>query len=134
MADSLRLVLQAVEQLLKADAGIAAIIGDRVTSSPYGNILYPYMMISGTTQPWTSASFSGMQHTIRVQAFSKELKVGQVLKLRELVYALLHRQESTLTVAGHTVVLLEFDGLADCFPEGDGKTWQSVIEFNIVIQ
>lgn len=134
MADSLRLVLQAVEQVLKADAGITAIIADRVTAAPSGNMLYPYIMVSGTSNPFSSSSFSGMQHTIRVQAFSKELKVGQVLRLRELVHNLLHRQENTLTVAGHTVVLLEYDGLADCFPEGDGKTWQSVIEFKIVVQ
>lgn len=134
MSDTLRLTMQSVETTLKDSAAIDAIVDGRITAAPDGAQVYPYIMVSGESLPWNTASFSGMQHRIRVQAFSRELKPGQVLKLRELVYAALHRQESSLSVAGHTVVLSEYDGLADCFPEGDGKTWQSVIEFNIVIQ
>jgi hypothetical protein len=134
VSDTLRLTLQAVETSLKANTDITGLVGTRVTAAPDGALEYPYIMVSGESLPWNTASFNGMQHRIRVQAFSRELKPGQVLKLRELVYAVLHRQEGSLSVAGHTVVLSEYDGLADCFPEGDGKTWQSVIEFNIVIQ
>ena len=134
MSDTLRLTLQAVEAVLKADSAIDALVDGRITAAPDGAQVYPYMMISGTSNPWNTASYSGMAHTIRVQAFSRELKPGQVLTLRERIYALLHRQDSALSVAGHSVVLSEHDGLADCFPEGDGKTWQSVIDFRIVIQ
>ena len=134
MSDTLRLTLQAVEAVLKADSTIDGLVDGRITAAPDGAMVYPYIMVSGTSMPWNTASYSGMEHTIRVQAFSRELKPGQVLALRERFYALLHRQESLLSVAGHTVVLSEYDGLSDCFPEGDGKTWQSVIDFKIVIQ
>jgi len=48
-----------------------------------------------------------------------------------LVYNSLNRQESALSAAGVDVII--FNGVAPTFKEPDGKTWNGVIQFKVMI-
>ena len=134
MPDTANALLEAVSNLLKATPAVTAVVDTRVYSSPPHDVTYPFVRVTVQSQPFASQSFSGMQLTLRIQAFDRKQKPGIPLKIREACFDALNRREDLLTVAGGTVVQIEHDGIADCFPEGDGKTWQSVLEFSVLIQ
>lgn len=132
MADSALDLLSAVQARLKANADLVAIVGDKVHGAPPANPPYPYVLITCQSEPWAAQDIEGMKHTLRVQGFVRDTKPATALAIRKIVFAALNRCESVLNIPG--LVLIEHDGLADCFPEEDGKTYQSIIEFSATIQ
>lgn len=130
--DSARALLAAVQALLKANGGLSAIVGSRVYGAPPANPTYPFVLVTAQSMPFASSSFTGMQHTLRVQGFAREQKSATALAIRELVFLTLNRNEAAIDVDG--LVMVEQSGLADCFPEPDGRTYQSVIEFQVLVQ
>jgi hypothetical protein len=124
----------AVVNLLKAQPDIAALVGARVYGAPPAKgfpLVYPYMVVTGTGVPFASDSFSGIEHTLRIQSFARENKPATVLVLRKKAFAAIDRQEASIAVPG--LVLMQFDGMADAFPEPDGRTYQSLIEFKALV-
>ena len=135
MSDSAAALLTAVQTKLKATAAVTALVGTRIYGSVPGKATYPYVRISCTSEDWSSQTFSGQKHILRAQAFSQDGKPGIPLAIRSAVYDALNRNEAGLALAGgNDVILIAQDGLADCFPEEDGKTYQAVIEFSVLIQ
>jgi hypothetical protein len=133
MGDSASALLKAVQTLLKADEAMSALVEGRVYGAAPGNAIYPYVVVSCTSQPWQTQSFFGMRHLLRVQGFSQDGKPGVLLAIREATFNALNRNDE-LSVDGFTLVDIQHDGIASCFPEGDGTTYQSVIEFSCYIQ
>lgn len=125
--DSAIAVLSAVQTLLKANANLTAIVGTRIYGAVPVNPTYPYVLVTAQSQPFSTDDEAGMQHTLRVQGFAREGKPATVLNIRKFVFDALNRQEASLGV-----VMIEQDGLADSFPEPDGKTYQSIIEFTVL--
>jgi len=112
---------------------LSGVCGGRVYGAPQPNATYPYAMVTAQSEPFSADDFSGMSHNIRVQVFSRQKKPGEALAERKTAYTALHRQEDAITVTGHTLVSIEQDGVADCFIEDDGKTWQAIMEFKAVV-
>ncbi|WP_020184545.1 DUF3168 domain-containing protein [Methylopila sp. 73B] len=134
MADSAVDLLQAVVARLKAEAGMSAFVSDRVHGATPPSPKYPFVLVTSEAQPFAAGDFSGMQHTVRVQAFARENKPGMVLAIRKLAFAALDRREADIAIGGgFELVSLQYDGVADDFPEDDGNTWQSVIEFSAIV-
>ena len=75
-----------------------------------------------------------MIHIVTVKAFSRYAGVKEALEIRSAISDALDRQESNVTVTGSKVVRLQKSGLNTVFKEPDGKTYQSVIQFNVVVQ
>ncbi|MDN3273390.1 DUF3168 domain-containing protein [Frankia sp. RB7] len=132
MADSALDLLSAVQAVLKANGSLTAIVGTKVYGAPPANPSYPYVLITCQSEPFAAQDIEGMKHTLRVQGFAREGKPATALAIRKIVFAALNRQEVVLNVPG--LIMIEHDGLADCFPEQDGKTYQSIIEFSVTIQ
>ena len=132
MPDRSAELLTAVQNLLKANAPVAALVEDRVYGSIPQAPTYPYVRLSDNAIPWSTQTFSGMKHTLRVQAFSQDSKPGVPLAIRAACFDALDRQEDSLAVEG--LVSVDFDGMADAFVQEDGKTYQAVIEFSVLIQ
>lgn len=132
--DSARAFLKGVQAVLKANATISSICGTRVYGAPKANPTYPFMVISCESSPFAAKDFSGMEHKLRVQSFARENKPATVLELREAAMAALNRNEAGITVQEASLVEIEFSGVAMAFPEPDGRTYQSVIEFIATVQ
>lgn len=133
MADTALPVLKAVIARLKGVPAIAAIVNGKIYTDVPQRTTPPYVVVSCQSQPFAANDFSGQQHTVRVQSFSRMASINQCLQLRALVMDALDRQEDALPLSAGSLVLCQFDGVADAFIEDDGKTWQSVIEFNVTV-
>lgn len=133
MADTALPVVKAVIAALKAAAPVAAIVAQRVYSDVPQAATFPYVAVSVQSEPFAANDFSGQSHSLRVQSFSRKATIEEALTIRAAVMAALDRQESALTLDTGTLVKCEYSGLSDAFIEDDGKTWQSVIEFEVVV-
>lgn len=134
MSDSALPLLVAVEAKLKTNSIIQQLASGRVYGAAPPNPDYPFVVISCDSQPFMADDVTGMDHRLRVQAFAREKKPATVLALRAAAYAELNRQEVAIDLPDHNLIVLEHEGLATAFPEGDGRTYQSVIEFKALIQ
>lgn len=127
--DSAAALLTGISARLSAVSAVTALVGSRIYGAVPAKPTYPYVLITAQSIPMSANDFSAMEHTVRVQAFAAENKPGTCLAIRGAVMDALDRSESLITVQGGTLVSLEFDGLADAFPEDKGLTYQSVVEF-----
>ncbi|MET4294717.1 hypothetical protein ABIB06_006550 [Bradyrhizobium sp. LB8.2] len=132
MADNARALLKQAVAVLKANPTLAGIVGERVVGAVPKKPVYPFVLITCNSVPFSSQSFAGMEHTLRVQAFARENKPGTALVMREAIYNSLNRNEVNLALPDNELVMIEFDGVAGCFPEPDGRTYQSFIEFKVL--
>lgn len=133
MADTTLPVLKAVIALLKGIPAISSIVGSKVYTDVPQKTAFPYLVVSCQSQPFAANDFSGQQHAVRVQSFSRSASISQCLQLRALVMDALDRQESALSLESGGLILSQYEGFADAFIEDDGKTWQSVIEFKVTV-
>lgn len=133
MADYALQVIQAVIKALKADVAVSALV-DKVYSDVPQKTDFPYALVSIQSQPFAADDFSGQQHTLRVQAFSRKASIKECLQIRAAVFNALDRQESSIVLQAGTLIKCEHAEMSDAFIEDDGKTWQSVTEFNIITQ
>lgn len=129
MADTALTVVGAVVTCLKAFPGLAAFKNNIFSAIPQGTS-FPNVEVNIMSQPFAANDFSGQQHTVRIQAHSQSGSKQEALAIRQQVMAALDRQETALSIPG--LVKCEYDGFSDCFIEDDGKTWQSLIEFQLI--
>lgn len=131
MADSTLESLKAVVTRLKAHAGTAALVGTRVYSRVPQNATFPYIKVSLESDIFEADDFSGMSHTLRIQAFSRKFAPKECLDIRTQADDALDRQELLVSISGFNLVLLERSGVSTYFQEDDGETWQSIVEFKM---
>lgn len=133
MSDSALPLIKGVVARLKAVSDVTDIVSTRIYTRVPQKATYPYINIRINSEPFAAKDFSDMRHRVTVQAFSRKKTFVEALQVRAAVQDALDRQEANVTVALHSLVLLQHDGTADVFLEDDGKTWQSVIEFDAVV-
>lgn len=127
-------VIDAVLQRLKTYQPVIDLVGGAIFTDIPEKQEFPYVMLSCTSEPFAADDFSGQQHTFRVQAHSRKKGKLECLQIRAAAFSALDRMEDELELSEGNLVKCEYTGLADAFREDDGKTWQSVIEFNIITQ
>jgi hypothetical protein len=130
MADTAPEVLAGIVARLQGFPGLASVADSIFSAVPQGTP-FPYVEVNIMSLPFAANDFSGQQHTVRVQAHSQSGSKKEALDIRQQVMAALDREEENITVEGTNLVMCQFSGFADCFIEDDGKTWQSVIEFDL---
>jgi hypothetical protein len=131
--DYARHVVKSVIARLKAYQAFNTAIDGRIyTDVPEGQV-FPYAVVSITSDPFATQDVSGQQHTLRVQVFSRQDSINEALTLRAMVNDALDRQEALLpTLDVGQLVKCEATGTADAFKEDDGRTWQALCEFDII--
>lgn len=136
MSDSTLNVFKAIIGHLKRDKTISALVGERIFSNVPQSAECPYLVVGISSNPFDTVDVTGMEHRLRVKAFSRESSPEEALQIRSKVYESLNRNESAITVANSSLVRLEYSGLADCFrlPEDEGISWQSIIDFTLITQ
>jgi hypothetical protein len=139
MPDAALSLFTGVINRLRGYTALNALVGGpmpntRIFSAVPQQQIFPFVKVSVMSQPFASSSFSGQQHTVRVQAHSQSGSLQEAMAIRQQVMDALDRQESNITVSGATLIKCEYGGFSDCFIEDDGRTWQSVIEFSVLTQ
>lgn len=130
--DSALSLLEAVETRLKGYAPLTDLVGQRIYGAIPANPTYPYVLITCTSEPFDDDDGDDMEHRLRVQGFVRENKPARPLAIRKAVFDALNRKEDLLSPEEGTVVLID-QVMADCFPEPDGRTYQSIIEFKVLM-
>lgn len=131
--DSAAALLKAVQVRLKATAALTTLVSTRIYGEVPANPVYPYVFISCTSAPFSTDDSTGMEHTLRVQGYTRENKPGTALSIRKAVYTALTRQEDNIVLSEGNLVLIEHEGVTACFAEPDGRTYQSIIEFKVQV-
>lgn len=126
MADGYALATQvAIIAALKANAGVTALVGQRIYDEPPSGVTYPYIQISSIEPAaWDTDSVEGATVQIGLHAHSRTAQGRvEVTRIAEAVQAALHRNEAALTVAGYNLIEMIFQTfVADRDPEGRGFT------------
>lgn len=90
---------------------------------------FPYIAIGpAETRDFSAKGLDGQEHTIHVHVWSRGTSRGskEAKQIQAAVMDVLDR--ATLTVAGHTLVLMRFE-FSTIFPEPDGLTLHGVQRF-----
>lgn len=132
MSDSYLVLLKAIIATLRDDAGVGALIGDRIYTEVPQTETFPYAHVQINSDDFSGNTFTGMEHTVEVKVYSREPSPNECGQVRSAVYDALNRIEDTLTLdSGHVASVNFITSLL--LKEDDGVTWQGVIQFDIVI-
>ena len=133
MADNAIVTLKAVIARLKAVTAVTDIVSTRIYTSVPQKATFPYINIRLDSENFSTKTSNGMQHRLIVQAFSRKQSLNEALTIRKAVYDALNKQESSISIAGATLVMIMLDGINTTLREPDGTTWQSVMQFNCIV-
>lgn len=136
MADTFKPLMKAIIAKLAANTSIMAYVGSapaRIYANVPQNTTFPYIRVNISSVAFDSATTTGMEHSVTVQAFSRKSSDEEAAAIRAAVYNVLHRAESGLTLDNGTVFNINYDGVGFVEQEPDGKTWQSLAQFRAVV-
>lgn len=136
MADGFALAMQkGLRAALAANAGVAALVGARIYDEPPQNVVFPYLrMVDINPAAFDTDTTEGAEISISVEAYSRSAS-GRVeaAQMTEAVRAALHRQETSLTVSGFTLVELIFQTF-NVTRDADGRGYTAVIVFQATLE
>jgi hypothetical protein len=136
MADGFALAMQkGLRAALAANAGVAALVGARIYDEPPQNVVFPYLrMVDIDPTAFDTDTTEGAEISISVEAYSRSAS-GRVeaAQMAEAVRAALHRQETSLTVSGFTLVELIFQTF-NVTRDADGRGYTAVIVFQATLE
>lgn len=136
MADGFALALQkGLRAALAADAGVAALVGARIYDEPPQNVTFPYIRF-GDIEPgaFDTDTIEGAITGLSIEAHSRSAS-GRVEAVRmvEAVRDALHRQEASVTVAGHTLVELIYQTYS-VTRDDEGRGYTAVISLQAMLE
>ena len=136
MADGFALAIQkGLRTALVANAGVSAIVSTRVYDEPPQNVVFPYLRFDEiTSNAFDTDSTVGSSVDITIEANSRSAS-GRVeaVQMVEAVRAALHRQETTVTVTGFTLVELIFQTYS-VTRDPDGRGYTAVIALQALLE
>jgi hypothetical protein len=136
MADGFALALQkGLRAALVANTGVAALVGARIYDEPPQNVTFPYIRF-GDIEPgaFDTDTIEGALTGISIEAHSRSAS-GRVEAVRmvEAVRDALHRQEPSVTVAGHTLVELIYQTYS-VTRDNEGRGYTAVISLQAMLE
>jgi uncharacterized protein DUF3168 len=102
-------VQAALRTALVADAGMAALVADRIVDEPRENVIFPYIRFGGIAPVNDDTDGAlGAIVTVGLETHSRPV-AGKIEAARicEAINTALHRRPEVVTVAGYTVVDVE---------------------------
>jgi len=123
---------KAVYAALIGDAGIGALIGDRIFDGPPRSLAFPYVTIGDArATDWSTGTEGGTEHRLQLHAWSRERGKAECWAMIDAIRAAL--DEDALSLDGHVLVNLRFEA-ADVGQDRDGITWHGVARFRAVTE
>ncbi len=123
---------KAVYAALIADAGVGALIGDRIYDVAPRDVVFPYVTIGRmTVTDWSTGSEDGAEHRLTLDVWSRQHGKSECAAIAEAIRAVLH--DAALTLDGHALVNLRFES-ADVARDPDGITFHGLLRFRAVTE
>jgi hypothetical protein len=136
MSDNFALALQkGIGALLAADAGVTALVGQRIYDEPPSTADFPYVRF-GEISPSAADTDSteGAEVQIGLQVHSRPVAGRtEAVRVVEAVKAAMHRQEASVTVTGFNLVELIFQTYA-AQRDPDGRGYTATISFRATVE
>jgi|TARA_R110000823_G_scaffold166373_2_gene298412 hypothetical protein len=135
MADGYALATQVgVLAALKANSGVTNLVSSRIYDEPPQDVVFPYLRFN-TIQPnaFDTDTAQGALVDISLEAHSRSAS-GRVeaAQIAEAVQAALHRQETSVTVVGYTLVELIFSAIS-VTRDSEGRGYTAVIALQAML-
>tara|TARA_B110000971_G_scaffold34876_1_gene32747 strand:+ start:550 stop:966 length:417 start_codon:yes stop_codon:yes gene_type:complete len=135
MADGYALATQVgVLAALKANSGVTNLVSSRIYDEPPQDVVFPYLRFN-TIQPnaFDTDTAQGALVDISIEAHSRSAS-GRVeaAQIAEAVQAALHRQETSVTVVGYTLVELIFSAIS-VTRDSEGRGYTAVIALQAML-
>jgi hypothetical protein len=136
MADGFALAIQkGLRTILAADAGITALVAGRVYDEPPQAVTFPYVRFGNiNSNAFDTPTTLGALVDISIEVHSRSPS-GRVeaTQIAEAVRAALHRQETSVTVAGHTLVELICEAIS-VTRDNEGRGYTAVILLQAMLE
>lgn len=123
---------KAVVARLKGDAGVTALVGQRVYDQPPTAPAFPYVSLGpDQTLPDRADCYEGSEVTFQVDAWSRAVGFPEVKRIAEAARAAL--ADAALTLTGFRLVDIAFvEGRT--FRDPDGLTSHSALNFRALVE
>lgn len=128
-ADATLPVRAAIVTRLRDDAGVGAVVADRIYGRPPQDVVFPYVSLGPVTaEPAGGIAQRGWGQSAQIDVWSRQPDRG--VEASQIMAAVSAALEAPLSVAGHHVVVatLELQTLVD---DPDGITSHGVQRFRI---
>lgn len=122
---------KAIFSRLAENADLTALLNNppRIFDAPPSDAVFPYLILGETrVRDWAGVD-GGLEHEIRINAYSKYQGRREVKDLLNTIYDTLH--EAEFSIEGRRLVHIRFV-FADIFPRADGGVFQGVARFRAV--
>jgi len=127
-----RALIAAMREALLADAGVQALVAERVYDDPPQDVVFPYVTLGRVeSRPADAASRDALEHAVTLHAWSQYGGRAETLDIISALRAALHN--APLEVEGHRLVLL-LATFADVFRSGDGRTTHGVLRLRAITE
>lgn len=132
MADRTLAVQAALVDALKADAGVAALVGTRVYDRAPQGAAHPLITVRHvSTVPFDGVGLRGREALWSVDVWSREPGSAETREILAAIHAALHW--ASLTLSAGSVVFCRENGMRD-FRDPDGVTTRGVADFIILTE
>lgn len=135
MADGFVLATQkGILAALKADSGVTDIVSTRIYDEPPQDVVFPYLRFNEISpSAFDTDTAEGALVDISLEAHSRSAS-GRVeaAQIAEAVKAALHRQETSVTVTGYTLVELIFEAIS-VTRDNDGRGYTAVVSLQAML-
>ena len=123
---------KAVYGALITDAGVAALVGNRIFDGPPRNLAFPSVTFGDTrSADWSTATEDGAEHRLQLHAWSRERGKAECWAVLDAIRAAL--AAGGLEPDGHALVNLRFESM-DVGQDRDGLTWHGIARFHAVTE
>jgi hypothetical protein len=117
---------------LADDAGLGALVGDRIFDGPPRSLAFPYVTLGDArATDWSTGTEEGTEHRLQLHAWSRERGKAECWAVLDAIRAAL--DPGALDLDGHALVNLRFEA-ADVGQDRDGITWHGVVRFRAVTE
>ncbi|MGR3498776.1 MAG: DUF3168 domain-containing protein [Limimaricola soesokkakensis] len=134
MADYATATQAAIRAALVADAGVAALVGDRVVDEPAEGIAFPFIRFGTITpRPDDTDATLGAQVAVGIEAHSRP-EAGRIeaTRILEAVAAALHRRPEILDLGALHAFEIEVQTWT-VTRDGDGQSYTGTLALDLTI-
>ncbi len=123
---------KAVFAALVADAGVGALIGDRVHDAAPRAAVFPYVTIGeGRVADWSTGTEAGAEHRMALHVWSRERGKAGCWAVLDAIALALH--DTALDLEGHVLVNLRIEA-TDVGMDRDGISWHGLARLRAVTE
>ncbi|MGE0741068.1 MAG: DUF3168 domain-containing protein [Hyphomonadaceae bacterium] len=127
-----RVLLAAIRAAMLENAGVAALLGNRIYDDPPPDVVFPYLTLGRIeARPLETSGGDAIEHAVTLHVWSRHGGHAEALDAIAALRAALHN--ASLTLEGRRLVLI-FAQFADVFRSGYGRTTHGVLRIRAITE